>query len=361
MKFSLLIGITIFISLNTYASLSDKTDTLHIDLDKDSIKDIVIFDRKYATLICKLSTQKFKTITSEDFEFERVSSGINATKRGFEFVNNNMRAGYRSEFAYDKTTKKIQLISMKRYELGPANNDGSGESSIDMLINTYQGSWNYYDDQKDKLIKMPLIRQKMVLPITYLSAYNDAVFFKFQDLCVKIFGQHKAELLRKNKTQTFKKTFINPVGKNTLEVEVFNPCRLNDPPFDAELCTIAARLINDKGDVKFFYDYPDAKMSLIYLDPKEITMQKVNESGTVLIPFYYCGNSEDYERKVSYIIFYKNLPYLCHLGYDCQYSGDCKLQPEQVSGVNILPLVLQKYFLQYANAKHRQKESFHQD
>jgi hypothetical protein len=361
MKVRLLTICLLLAMLKTFATLSDKLDTLHIDLDKDLVEDSVIFDRNSAKLICKLSTQQFKTVSSKTFDFEKVSSGIHATKKGFKFSNNYMRTGYDSEFAYNKYTGQIQLIEMKRYEFGPANNDGSGESIIDMLTNIYIANWNYYDLKKDKLIKMPPIQRKMILPVIYLSDYSDDILLKYQDLSVNIFEAHKALLIKKSNTQISRKTFTNTLSKNVLQVNVFNPCALNIPPWDADSCTIEAKLTNSKGVMKVLYDYPEAKMSLIYFDSQEVIVRKINGLSAVIIPFYYCGNSEEYDRKVSYIIFYKNLSYLCHLNYSCENEDDCRLQAKKVSGGNLFPLALQRYFLQYVSAKHRNKKSFHQD
>jgi len=123
------------------------------DIDFDNIKDTVYLDTKEAVIVCQLSGKGFKKIKSKAIEILNRNSGIVKTKNGFEFQNNWMRGGYANQFRYDKTLKKIQLIGMSRYEFGPANNDGSGESSVNLLTGDYIGNWNYFDEKKVELIK----------------------------------------------------------------------------------------------------------------------------------------------------------------------------------------------------------------
>lgn len=66
----------------------------------------------------------------------------------------------------------MRLIGMEREEFGPANNDGSGESSVNLLTNEYIGEWNYWDNSKMELVKMPTIKKKMVFPKVYFDTMN---------------------------------------------------------------------------------------------------------------------------------------------------------------------------------------------
>lgn len=171
-----------------------KSDTLNIDLDEDLKKDLVIFDKENSKIVVQLSTQNFKPIRSKEIDFELVSSEIRPTKNGFEFSNNWMRADYVCQFRYNPTAKKIQLIGMSRYEFGPASNDGSGKSSINLLTNDYIGNWNYWVDEPGELIAMKTIKQKMVFPTTYLENFSDDIFYKFQDKCVSLYGYARAKI-----------------------------------------------------------------------------------------------------------------------------------------------------------------------
>ncbi|TDG35584.1 hypothetical protein EZJ43_13260 [Pedobacter changchengzhani] len=203
MKRNILLLFLIFCSIATVAQINDE-DKLSVDLDKDGIKDHVVFDKDNGVIIVKLSTQKFKPIQSKPVEFEFMSSGIRTTKSGFEFSNNYMRAGYSCQFRYNPKQKKIQLIGMSRYEFGPASNDGSGKSSVNLLTNNYIGNWNFWDDEKEELIPMKTIKLKMTFPVTYLSGFDDGIFNKFQDKCVSLYEKahekmKKSQLLENQK------------------------------------------------------------------------------------------------------------------------------------------------------------------
>lgn len=146
---------------------------LSADFDGDSIKDKVYLDSNTSEVVYQLSSQKFKKVSSNQFE----DSGeifFDKTKNGFKINLNQMRASNSYQFRYEKETGKMRLIGMERYEFGPANNDGSGESSVNLLTNTYIGEWNYFDETKRKLIKIPTIKKKMFFPKIYFDDLGNA-------------------------------------------------------------------------------------------------------------------------------------------------------------------------------------------
>lgn len=164
-----------------------KPDTLLKDLDADQHLDSIFFDKELSRITCKLSSQGFQEISSKEIEnIELVMTGIRGQENGFEFFNNWMRAGYTCFFMFDKDRKKIRLANMSRYEFGNAANDGSGNSNLNLITNQYKGNWNYYDEEKEKLVKMPVIKSTIKLPITFLEDFSDqqveAYTFKCSDL-----------------------------------------------------------------------------------------------------------------------------------------------------------------------------------
>ncbi|MFD2921476.1 hypothetical protein ACFS6H_17240 [Terrimonas rubra] len=176
-------------------------DKLVKDIDFDGKNDTVYVDLEALVIICRLSSLQYKPVKSHPIEVLNEQSGISATKNGFEFYNHWMRAGYHAQFRFDTKTKKIRLIGMSRYEFGPANNDGSGESSVNLLTGDYIGDWNYYDhlanNEKGELIKIPTIKTKMRFNKIYLSEFSDAVYFDFSGRCSKLYYKQKALLLSK--------------------------------------------------------------------------------------------------------------------------------------------------------------------
>jgi hypothetical protein len=176
-------------------------DKLVKDLDGDSKADTVLIDADNSKIICRLSSKHFGREQSQpiDPDILNETSGIKSTKSGFEFYNNWMRAGYTNQFRYDTFVKKIRLIGMSRFEFGNAANDGSGESSINLLTGDYIGDWSYYDDRKQKLEKIPTIKTKMPFPVTYLESFSDKTYFDYADKCASLFNQQKTKLLKKEK------------------------------------------------------------------------------------------------------------------------------------------------------------------
>jgi len=176
----------------------DQTDYITKDLDNDNINDSVYINKENSTIVCKLSSRKFKGITSKPIEILNFSSGVTETKNGFEFFNDWMRAGYKNQFRYNEKTSQIQLIGMSRYEFGNAVNDGSGESSINLLSKDYIGNWNYFDPEKDELLKIPTIRAKMKFGIINLEDFGEEVYFGYSDKCAEIYHKHKEIMIKNN-------------------------------------------------------------------------------------------------------------------------------------------------------------------
>ncbi|MCD7971141.1 MAG: hypothetical protein LUG18_00510 [Candidatus Azobacteroides sp.] len=185
---TLLICISCFMLSYIYS----QNDLLIKDMDNDGIRDTVLFDRENAIIICKLSGEEFKEITSFPIEILNENSGIIDSPNGFEFYNHWMRAGYHNEFGYNKDFRKIQLIRMSRYEYGNAVNDGSGESSMDLETGNYTGKWNYYSYEKEKLIELPTIETKIEFDPIFLDTFSDEIYFKYADKCSEQYYKHLA-------------------------------------------------------------------------------------------------------------------------------------------------------------------------
>lgn len=182
-----------------YPIISSGQDKVVKDLDGDATMDTVYVDVRRSRIICQLSSKKFHEIQSSEIEILNDQAGIRATKNGFEFFNDWMRAGYNNQFRYDSRTKKIQLIGMSRYEFGNAANDGSGQSSVNLLTGDYIGNWNYYDMDKEELIPIPTIKTKMVFSKIYLETFSDKSYFDYADKCAALYDTYKGVTIKKKK------------------------------------------------------------------------------------------------------------------------------------------------------------------
>ncbi|MGX7668770.1 hypothetical protein [Flavobacterium pedocola] len=175
--------IVLFISLFITSQNCFSKEFLLKDLDNDNIKDQIIFDKKNAQIICKLSTQNSVPIRSKKLEYLNDTSGIELTKNGFQFYNHSMRSGYYCHFRYDPKENKIQLIGMSRYNLGDAMQNGSGESSVNLLTNKYIGEWIRFNEKNQKHVKVPTIKKEYVVKKVYLENFSVKQPDDFVDFC----------------------------------------------------------------------------------------------------------------------------------------------------------------------------------
>lgn len=195
-----LIIFAILISYNS--AFSQQKLVKHIDFD--GIRDTVYVDVKTSKIVCRLSTLKFKKITSKGSETSTENSIIEPTKNGFEYRVDWIRAGYANQFRYNKSLKRVQLIGMSRYALGNSANDGSGESSVNLLTGDYIGEWNYFDplanNKRGALIKLPAIKTKMSYNKIFLEDFSDATYYSYADKCSELFefARKKTKQLKNN-------------------------------------------------------------------------------------------------------------------------------------------------------------------
>lgn len=168
------------------------------DIDFDGVIDTVYIDNKKSTIVCLLSSNSFKKAESKPIKILNLQSGITDAKNGFNFENHWMRAGYSNQFRYDKNINKIRLIGMSRYQFGNVNNDGSGESCVNLLTGNYIGNWNYYDDfannHEGELIKIPSIKTKMFFEKIYLDDFEEDIYFSYAEKCSKLYHKHRDKL-----------------------------------------------------------------------------------------------------------------------------------------------------------------------
>jgi len=186
----------VMIALSLCTNFAFGQQKLVKDIDFDGVQDTVYLDAETSEIVCRLSGTKFKKISSKGIDESADFVHIGATKNGFECRINWMRAGYANQFRYNKALKKVQLIGMSRYEFGNAANDGSGESSVNLLTGDYIGDWNYFDDLANKgngeLIKIPQIKTKLLFKQTFLEDFSVANYELYADSCSKLYEQAKA-------------------------------------------------------------------------------------------------------------------------------------------------------------------------
>lgn len=161
------------------------------DLDGDSVKDTVRIDSNSRTIICALSSQKFKKIQSGTIQKLNFGNLLVSTKKGFEFWNDFDRSGFRCVFEFDPEVKKMRFVQIRRiddilsYDYGEK---AKGKSSVNLLTNQYKG--NFFRAVNGKLQKIPTITAKMTFPETYLETFSDEICFDYQERCLALYKKY---------------------------------------------------------------------------------------------------------------------------------------------------------------------------
>ena len=183
----------LFIAFPALVCAQDKS--LSADFDGDRIPDKVYVDSRDGAVAYELSSEGFRPVRSRRFEDAGEVFFQNA-KGGFKVKITQMRAGGAYQFRYDKDTGKMRLIGMERYEFGPASNDGSGKSSVNLVTGRYVGDWNYFDEAKNKLVKIPTIEKRMPFRSVYFDTFTDE-FATYSDQDAAYYAAEKVRLYRK--------------------------------------------------------------------------------------------------------------------------------------------------------------------
>jgi len=183
--------LTCFLFLASSASYAQ--EKLVKDLDFDGIKDTVYFDTEKKVIIAKLSSTKFKVISSKPINIEYSSDyGIRNNRNGFEFFINYSRYGSVSQFKFEKKTNTIRLVGMQHRESGLTEYDANGEASVNLLLGNYIGNWAYNDVKKENyLIEIPTVKTKMPFKKIYLTDFSERIYDSFLSKSSALFVKHK--------------------------------------------------------------------------------------------------------------------------------------------------------------------------
>ncbi len=173
-------------------------DTLTNDLDVDGAGDLVYYEPATALVICRLSSQGFKVMQSSPMDYNEPNIGIRAARNGFEFFVDFMRSGYAAQFRYDKETKRMRLIGMKDYAFGNAVHSGSGSSSVNLLTGDYEGNWNDYDMERDKLVGTP-VKGKLQMDRIWLEDFDDKVYEQYAEKSAALYERQKQAVRKRSK------------------------------------------------------------------------------------------------------------------------------------------------------------------
>lgn len=164
------------------------------DIDFDGKNDTVQFDKDEGIIMYQLSTKKFKTLHSLPIGGIEYASNcyIKDSKNGFEFTIEFGRYGVSNQFRYEKITKGIRLIGMRRRESNMGWYGANGASSVNLLTGKYIGNWQYNDkDRNEHLVEIPTIKSNMYFGKIYLEGFSDKVYNDYDNRCTTLFVKYK--------------------------------------------------------------------------------------------------------------------------------------------------------------------------
>lgn len=155
-------------------------DMLVRDLDGDGISDTIRLDSEKSCIVCLLSAHNFTPIYSSELYLENMNgmgSSVSATKTGFYYSFDWMRAGEGYEFVYEKETERLRLVYMNSYAFGNAVGDGRQDLNIDLLTGECSGVVHYFDYEKEELIPST-IDLKIEIPPMYVENFDSGVVYE---------------------------------------------------------------------------------------------------------------------------------------------------------------------------------------
>jgi len=164
------------------------------DIDFDSINDTIYFDKDNRVIISQLSSMNFKPVHSLPIDGLEYADNyyIKESKNGFEFAIEFGRYGVASQFKYEKRTKRLRLVGMRRRESDINWYGANGSSSVNLLTNKYIGNWQYNDkEQSEQWVEMPVIKSKMYFFKTYLEDFDETVYNDYDNRCISLFVKYK--------------------------------------------------------------------------------------------------------------------------------------------------------------------------
>jgi len=157
---------------------------------------------------------------------------------------------------------------------------------------------------------------------------------------------------------TVHKHWLDKDGENKLTITVNALCNPEKPPFDGHRTIIRASLENEKTYQELIFDDEDYQMEMILFRENDIWFFQSNGAKAVIIPFFYCGNT-DTGVKASFIIFYNAKKYLYHINFYCNEDGKSTLNEKNLKQkLKALPKELKSDFIGKLNANFSEREKF---
>lgn len=101
------------------------------------------------------------------------------------------------------------------------------------------------------------------------------------------------------------------------------------------------------------FDDLDFQMEMIAFSEKNIWFSNLKKVEAVFIPFTYCSNS-DSNKKLSYIVLYKDKKYLYYNSFRCNEEEDCFLNDDLNSSLKELNPKIKETLIKKLNLSIKQ-------
>lgn len=120
-------------------------------------------------LMAQLSTQKYKILLSETIDLYMCCAEITLKKGVIDIMTDYTRTFAHYKFRYDAQSSNFQLIG---YDAVSGGTSEGGSSSINLLTNTYENSYSYYDQKRQKYVDYPTVKGKVTVKKILLTDFG---------------------------------------------------------------------------------------------------------------------------------------------------------------------------------------------
>ncbi len=189
------------------------------DLDGDRVLDSINFDAYHSVIQVRLSSQDFKTISSDSLHFKDLRSmGLIDNPKGFVLSGLQYERSFKLYFQYNSESHQVEVKKMtfndKRGGYIGASHL-SGHSKVNLTTDSYKGDWTYYNTARLQPMLLPSITTQISLPKTRLHGFDGQVFLQYQQRDKVLRHQAKEKLIRRIQSGAY--TFFDTVLKGELK------------------------------------------------------------------------------------------------------------------------------------------------
>ncbi|SOD90021.1 hypothetical protein [Spirosoma fluviale] len=153
-------------------SIKGSDNLIQKDFDGDGHPDyfgVIERGETEVKLISQLSTLKNKILLSESIELYRCCASMVLKKDVIQITTDFTPTFAHYKFRYDGRSSNFQLIGYDAIEGGTTE---GGSSSFNLLTNTYENNFSYYDHKKQQVVSCPAVKAKLTIQKILLTDFG---------------------------------------------------------------------------------------------------------------------------------------------------------------------------------------------